>query len=156
MCDESPLAELRAEDRGRSIRAGCYARGWRGRKGGGAGDSLSLPTLESLPLCSDTVRSRQLTQHATCAGFKTSESMQEQNGEARPGHSAKQHQQRSGMVERNISRETLNWRKEIGVIHETVRREHRKEMKDYEMDSMRGKHRAKDVIKRLAFTQDKI
>lgn len=70
MCDESPLAELRAEDRGRSIRAGCYARGWRGRKGGGAGDSLSLPTLESLPLCSVTVRSRQLTQHATCAEFK--------------------------------------------------------------------------------------
>ncbi len=61
MCDESPLAELRAEDRGRSIRAGCYARGWRGRKGGGGTLSLSIPSLESLLLCSVTVRSRQLT-----------------------------------------------------------------------------------------------
>lgn len=73
MCDESPLAELRAEDRGRSIRAGYYARGWRGRKGGGAGDSLSLfpPSnpSHSAPLQCDHVSSHNMP-HAPSSNLR--------------------------------------------------------------------------------------
>lgn len=92
MCDESPLAELRAEDRGRSIRAGCYARGWRGRKGGGAGEGGH--SLSSHPQIPPTLlRYSAITSaHTTChmRRVQTSEIMQEQNGEVRPGHSTKQ------------------------------------------------------------------
>ncbi len=78
MCDESPLAELRAEDRGRSIRAGCYARGWRGRKGGGGGGgggtlslALSPPSNPSYsaPLQCDHVSSHNMP-HAPSSNLR--------------------------------------------------------------------------------------